>query len=312
MEPLVHVTCKDKNRNQLESLLFGLERAGVRNVLVMTGDYPKSGYQGGPKPVFDLDPVTLLGLISRLNQGADVPTPKGGIKLKPTHFFAGVVASPFKARESEQMGQYFKLHKKLQAGAQFVVSQIGFDARKFHELLQVVKLLGFADVPVMGNIYVLPPGAARLMNGNGLPGCVVIDKLLAEIEEEAKAADKGKSARIERAARMFAVLKGMGFAGTHISGIGMSCDDLETLSERGEELLPNWREYVHEFDYPQKDGWYYFERDEETGLNTQVPVIRNERSKSSVGYRAMKALHNTMFEKSGMLFRSDAEHCESR
>ena len=192
MEPLVHVTCKDKNRNQLESLLYGLERAGVGNLMVMTGDYPKSGYQGAPKPVFDLDPVTLLGLISSLNQGAEIPTPKGSIKLGLMHFFAGVVASPFKARESEQMGQYFKLHKKLQAGARFVVSQIGFDARKFHELLQVVKLLGFADVPVIGNIYVLPASAARLMNDHGLPGCVVRDRLLAEIEKEAESADKGK------------------------------------------------------------------------------------------------------------------------
>ena len=58
-EPLVHFTCKDKNRNELESLLYGLERASVRNRLVMTGDAPKSGYLGRPKPVFDLDPVTL-------------------------------------------------------------------------------------------------------------------------------------------------------------------------------------------------------------------------------------------------------------
>ena len=94
----------------------------------------------------------------------------------------------------------------------------------------------------------------------------------------------------------------MGFAGTHISGIGVSCDDLETLIEQGEELSPNWREYVREFDYPQENGWYYFERDGETGLNTPVPVIRNERPKASVGYRSMKVLHNTMFEKSGMLF----------
>ena len=77
IEPLVHLTCKDKNRNQLESLLYGLERADVRNLLVMTGDYPKSGYGGAPKPVFDLDPVTLLGLISELNKGREVPKPGG-------------------------------------------------------------------------------------------------------------------------------------------------------------------------------------------------------------------------------------------
>jgi methylenetetrahydrofolate reductase (NADPH) len=302
MEPLVHLTCKDKNRNELESLLYGLERAGVRNLMVMTGDYPKAGYLGAPKPVFDLDPITLLGLISSLDQGAEVPTLKGSTKLKPTHFFAGVAASPFKARESEQMGQYFKLHKKLNAGAQFVVSQIGFDARKFQELLQVVKLLGFADVPVVGNIYVLPVGAARLIHNHGLPGCVVTDKLLAEIELEASSSDKGKTKRIERAAKMYAILKGMGFAGTHISGNVVSCDDLESIIDRGEELTPNWRDHVREFDYPQQNGWYYFEPDAETGLNSEIPVHRNTRPRSTFGYRAMRILHNTMFDKDGLLF----------
>ena len=271
-EPLVHLTCKDKNRNELESLLYGMERAGIRNLLVMTGDLPKGGFMGGPKPVFDLDPVNLIALIETLNRGMEVPTLKGTKTLKPTHFFSGVAASPFKALESEQMGQYFKLKKKLEAGAQFVVSQLGFDARKFHELLQVVKLLGFGDIPVVGNIYLLPPGAAKLMHNNLLPGCVVTDKLLATIQSEADSADKGKSKRRERAARMYAILKGMGYAGAHISGHGMTFDDLEYVIDRGEELPPNWPELVHEFDFPQPNGWYYFEADKKTGLNTDDPV----------------------------------------
>ncbi len=303
IEPLVHFTCKDKNRNELESLLYGLERANVRNLLVMTGDYPKTGYLGAPKPVFDLDPVNLIGLISELNEGRKIPTLKGSTRLKPTHFFPGVAASPFKALEPEQMGQYYKLKKKLEAGAQFVVSQLGFDVRKFHELLQVVRILGFEFVPVIGNIYLLSLGAARLMNSNGLPGCVVPDKLRNEIEAEAGATDKGKEKRIERAAKMYAILKGMGFAGTHISGNGMSYDDLEYVIERGEELLPNWPDLVRDFDFPQTDGWYYFERDEKSGLNTSTPASRNCEPRSTVGYSAFRALHQTMFNKQGALFR---------
>ena len=302
IEPLVHLTCKDKNRSELESLLYGLERAGVRNLLVMSGDYPKAGYLGSPKPVFDLDPVTLVALIADLNKGREVPTFKASTTLKPAHFFPGVAASPFKALEAEQMGQYFKLKKKLEAGAQFVVSQIGFDARKFHELLQVVKQLGFGHIPVVGNIYLLPPGAAKLMNGNGLPGCIVPGKLLAEIQEEASAPDKGKAKRFERAAKMFAILKGMGFAGTHISGNGMTYDDLEYVLCRSEEFAPNWLDLVREFEYPQENGWYYFERDPKTGLNTGVPVDRNVRPSVTASYSMFRALHRTMFDKRGLLF----------
>jgi methylenetetrahydrofolate reductase (NADPH) len=311
IEPLVHLTCKDKNRNELESLLYGLERARVRNLLVMTGDFPRGGYLGAPKPVFDLDPVTLTRLISDLNRGREVPTMKGTTTLKPAHFFPGVVASPFKRLEAEQMGQYYKLKKKLEAGAQFLVSQVGFDARKFHELLQVVRLLGFGHVPVVGNIYVLGVGAATLMNSNGLPGCVVTDKLLEEIQQEAATADKGKSKRFERASKMYAILKGMGFAGTHFAGSGMTYDDLESVIGRGEELAPNWPDLVREFDYPQNEQWYFFEKDEKTGLNSSMPVDRSERPRAGIGYRAFGALHRTMFDKRGLLFEPMRHLCEA-
>jgi len=305
IEPLVHLTCKDKNRNQLESLLYGLERAGVHNLLVMTGDIPKSGYGGAAKPVFDLDPVTLLGLISELNAGKKVAKPGGKTTtLRATSFFPGVAASPFKALEAEQMGQYYKLKKKLTAGARFVISQLGFDARKFHELLQVVKLLGFEKIPVVGSVYVLPLGAARVMNSNGLPGCVVPDKLLREIQAEAAGPDKGKTKRLERAARMYGLLKGMGYAGAHISGHGMVLADLLEVIERGEELSHRWEELVPEFDHPQNGGWYFFEPDKQTGLNADVPVARPKSSFPGVSYTAFRAFHHLAFTKEGALFGS--------
>jgi methylenetetrahydrofolate reductase (NADPH) len=302
IEPLVHLTSKDKNRNQLESMLYGLERADVRNLLVMSGDYPKAGYGGPPKPVFDLDPITLLGLISELNQGRELPKPEGKT-LKTTSFFAGVAASPFKALEAEQMGQCYKLRKKLTAGARFVVSQVGFDARKIHELLQVVKLLGFGNIPVVGNVYMLPLGAAKLMNRNGLPGCVVPDKLLWTVQEEAVGPDKGKAKRLERAAKQYAILRGVGHAGAHISGHGMSFPDVLEVIEHGEELSRRWPDFVHEFDYPMENGWYFFERDEKTGLNTMEPVSREARSSAGIGYSAFRMLHHLAFTKGGALFK---------
>lgn len=304
VEPLVHFTCKDKNRNQLEGLLYGMERAGVRNLLVMTGDYTYTGYQGRSKPVFDLDPSMLLHMITDLDGGLEVPVLKGTAKLAPTHFFAGAAVSPFKAVESEQMGQYYKLKKKLEAGARFIVTQLGYDARKFQEALLMVRRFGFGHVPVIGNVYLLPLGAAKLMNRNGLPGCVVTNELVAAIEKEAQAEDKGKSKRLERAAKMYAFMKGMGFAGVHIGGHGMKYEDVEFIIGKGEELAPNWQDLVREFDFPQPNGWYYFERDAKTGLNTDNPVNRAaSRPAAPLGYKAFKVLHNAMFEKEGFLFK---------
>ncbi len=304
IEPLVHFTCKDKNRNQLEALLHGLERAAVRNLLIMTGDYTYTGYQGRPKPVFDVDSTHLLYLISHMNRGLMVPTRKGATTLAPTHFFAGACVSPFKALESELMGQYYKLEKKLIAGAQFIVTQVGYDARKFHEVLLTMQRLGYQHVPVIGNIYVLPRGTARVMNRGQIPGTVVTDELLSVIEEEAQAPDKGKGKRLERAAKMYAFMKGMGFAGVHIGGHGLNYEDVGTIIEMGEDLSANWRDWLPEFDFPQPNGWYYFEKDSQTGLNTEVPVDRSSnRSRTPLSFRAFRLLHSLLFDDRGALFK---------
>ncbi|HPT69107.1 MAG TPA: methylenetetrahydrofolate reductase, partial [Syntrophomonas sp.] len=158
IEPLVHFTCKDKNRNQIESELYALNRAGVNNLLVMTGDYPTSGFAGRPKPVFDLDPVHVLELIANMNKGLEVTEANKSTFQQPGDFFAGSVVSPFKATEAELMGQYQKLRKKISHGASFIVTQLGFDARKFHEILQFIRGID-AELPVIGNLYILPYGA---------------------------------------------------------------------------------------------------------------------------------------------------------
>ena len=303
IEPLVHFACKDKNRNQLESLLHGLERASVCNLLVLTGDYSRAGYEGRSKPVFDLDATQLLRLIGELNEGLEIPTPAGTRTLKPTRFLAGAVVSPFKALEAELMGQYYKLGKKLQAGARFIVTQLGYDARKFHEVLLIMKHLGFENVPVIGNVFVLSRGPARLMNGNGLPGCVVPNRLLSTVLEESADPDRGRAKRLERAARMYAFMKGMGFAGVHIGGHGLKCEDVVFIIERGEELVPVWRDLIREFDFPQTAGWYCFEKDARTGLNRDALVDRSgDRPPTPLSYRFFRLLHGSTFDQNGVLF----------
>ena len=304
IEPLVHFSCKDKNRNQLEALLHGFERASIRNLLVMTGDYTYSGYLGRAKPVFDLDATQLLELVTALNQGLEVPTFRGTERLAPTHFNAGAVVSPFKATEAELVTQYGKLRKKLLAGARFIATQLGYDARKFHEVLVMMRRLGYEEIPVIGNVYVLSRPTARLMNQNGVPGCTVPDKLLADITAEAQAPDKGKAKRLERAAKMVAMMKGMGYAGVHIGGHGLKYEDVESILDQSEALASDWQQLIGEFDYPQRDGWYYFEKDPETGLNSETPADRSgKRPRSPLSYRGFRLLHRLMFEEKGILYR---------
>ena len=231
IEPLVHFTCKDKNRNQIESQLYALDRAGIRNVLVMTGDYAFNGFYGRPKPVFDLDVPQVLDLISQMNKGLQVPTPKGFTTLKSTNFFAGAAVSPFKATEAEQLMQYSKLAKKIKNGASFIITQVGYDARKFQEVLYIKNMID-KEIALIGNIFILTPGSARLMNQNKIPGCVVTDELLNEIQQE----KSNPEAKLIRAAKLYAVLKGMGYSGVHIGGYNVSYEQVEFVIDRGEEL----------------------------------------------------------------------------
>lgn len=298
IEPLVHFTCKDKNRNQIESQLYALERAGLRNLMILTGDYIKTGFSGRAKPVFDIDCTHVLKLIEEMNSGLEIPGPKGSTFHKPSGFFAGAAVSPFKAYESEQMSQYFKLKKKVASGAKYIITQLGYDARKFHELLQFMKLHNL-NVPLIGNIYILPYGAAKVMNANQIPGCVVTDKLLAELDEERAAADKGLEARLLRAAKMYAFMKGMGFAGVHIGGHNIKYEQVEYILDKGEELSPNWRDVIPEFDYPMSNGFYYFEKDEKTALNSKKTVDKNNLPlEAPVGiiYWSMWKMHALVFK----------------
>jgi len=304
IEPLVHFTCKDKNRNQIESELYAMDRAGIRNLLVMTGDYPTSGFKGRPKPVFDLDSVHVMNLIASMNKGLEIREPKGITNHQPSDFLAGNAVSPFKATEAELLVQYYKLKKKITNGASFIVTQLGFDARKFHEVLQISKSYSY-NIPVIGNIYILPFGAGKMMNSNQLPGSVVTDKLLAELDQERTAEDKGVGARLLRAAKMYAFMKGMGFDGVHLGGHNIKYEQVKYIIDKGEELSADWMKIIPEFDYPQPNGFYLFEKDPNTGLNTHKPVNRTSLpADHPVGFnhRLMRFIHHLFFTPDKNLF----------
>lgn len=310
IQPLVHFTCKDKNRNQIESELYALDRAGVHNLLVMSGDYPVEGFKGRAMPVFDLDPVHVLEMVDAMNQGWQVTAPQGSLMHQPSQFLAGAVVSPFKATEAELVMQYYKLQKKMAAGAAFIVTQLGYDARKFHEALQFIRNCE-PNLPVIGNIYILPYGTARMMNANQLPGCVVTDSLLAQLDLERQEEDKGMAARLLRAAKMYAFMKGMGFDGVHIGGHNIRYEQVRYVIEKGEQLAPEWLRIIPEFDFPLPDGFYYYVKDPASGLNTPVLVNRSDRPPDypvTLNHRFMRMVHGVAFTPDKNLFPAAQRH----
>ena len=145
LDCIVHFTCKDITRNGAISRGYALERMGLRNILALTGDYPKEGYWGLSKPVLRPRRGHAAQAAARHERGPGRRRPGKGTTAPPCDFFVGACVSPFKFTEAEQMTQYYKLHRKLDAGARFIISQLGYDMRKVQELKQYVDLHGIDD-----------------------------------------------------------------------------------------------------------------------------------------------------------------------
>jgi methylenetetrahydrofolate reductase (NADPH) len=303
IEPLVHIAFRDRSRNQAESLLFQLAALDINNVLILTGDYPSSlGFTGKSKPVFDLDSVNGLRLVAEMNRGLERDIMRRPVRLAATAFFAGVAFSPFKQMEAEVMGQFYKMQKKVEAGADFVITQVGYDARKLHEFQTWLKTRNH-HIPALASIYVLSYPVAKTMRQNSVPGCVVTDKLLSRIAAEFESKDKGKQARLDRAAKMFAIVKGMGYRGAYVSGQGLPFESVEYIVAKGNELAGKWTDLLAEFEYPQEKGFYYFQRDAATGLNTEVPSPRTQRPVRPPNFLLSLFVHALVFEPRSPLFK---------
>ena len=297
--PLIHFACTNLNRNMMEARANALSRAGIENLMVVTGDYPISGYGGVARPVFDLGCVQAIHYLKDMNRGLEIPGRKHGTteRLAQTDFFVGCAASPFKRLESEMMPQLYKLEKKVRAGADFIVTQVGYDVRKFAELLKYMRLRDI-DVPVLGNVYTLSRPVARLMNEGEIHGCVVTDELLAKVEEEARAADRGKGARLERSAQLIAILRGLRFNGVHIGGFGLKCQDVAHILQRADDIGENWRDHTANFQYRQPEEFYLFPEDQELSFDgdKMTPVTVPGHRRKPLHFRLSRLVHRLIFE----------------
>jgi methylenetetrahydrofolate reductase (NADPH) len=281
-QAIVHIACKDYNRNGLESLAWMYAAEGLNNLLVLSGDYPIDGYDGIAQSVFDIDSVGLLKQLTDMNQGIQVECKKPGsfLELDKTNFFLGCTVSPFKLTEAEQVMQYQKYQVKANAGAHFVIPQIGYDIRKSHELFEYNKLHNI-NLPLIGNIYKLTFGVAKIFNKGLIPGCLVSDGLLARIVKERTAEDKGKRFYTHLAGMQLAAFKKMGYRGGYVGGVASYSAYANILIAAEEYEKTSLTDLIDELSYPREKEFYYFGLDTKTGLSdkTKKNPILNERVK---------------------------------
>ncbi len=209
-EPILQVTCRDRNRIALEADLLLAYSRDIRNVLCLTGDSVDVGDHKEAKPVFDLDSVQLLRMIRAMEAGADI----GGNALKGAPLFClGASVHP----EADFIEpQLIKLEKKVSAGAQFFQTQGIFDLGGLRRFMQFASQF---NVRILAGIIVLSSARmARYMTEN-VPGIVVPQQIVDELSKAEKG--KGLQKGIEIAARFIRTMKEEGLChGVHIMAVG--------------------------------------------------------------------------------------------
>lgn len=211
LDPIYQMTCRDRNRIALQSDLLSAWVMGIKNVLALTGDLPQLGDHPEAKPVYDLDSVTLLKAIGKLNQGYDI---NGNELVGKPDFFPGAVVKVESDTEAAMELQIAKMERKVAAGAKFIQTQAVYDPGHFASFMKRVEKLG---VPVLAGVIPLKSaGMARYMNSS-VAGVFVPEELIQKMSDAPKE-DREKTG-IQICADLIKQLKPM-CQGVHIMAIG--------------------------------------------------------------------------------------------
>ena len=209
-EPILQMTCRDRNQMALQAELLLAYTRGIRNVLCLTGDAVPVGDHKEARGVFELDSVQLLRAVRQMESGKDL----GGNDLDgAVEFCAGAIVTP-EANPIEP--QLIKFEKKIEAGAEFIQTQAIYDLDNFGKFMEYARK--FPVKILAGIVLLVSARMAKYMNEN-VPGIFVPQNLIDEMASAPKGEALNKG--IEIAGRMIATLKKESICdGVHIMAIG--------------------------------------------------------------------------------------------
>jgi 5,10-methylenetetrahydrofolate reductase len=213
-DPVMQMTCRDRNRLAIQSDLMSAHILGIRNMLCLTGDYPTVGDHKDAKPVYDLDSIGIMQVIHSLNQGKDL----AGHKLQgPTDLYVGAAVTP---EQDPQGPMLAKFEAKVNAGTKFFQTQAFYDVEKFKSFMKAVRKF---PVKVLAGILVLRSAKmAEFMNAN-IPGVDVPQAIIDEL----------KAAGDERALDV-----GVQIAVRTIKAVRAHCDGVHIMAVKAVDRLP--------------------------------------------------------------------------
>jgi len=202
LEPVIQMTCRDRNRLAIQSDLLGAYALGMRNLLCLSGDHQTFGNHPNAKNVFDLDSIQLLHVVTAMRDQKVFECGEA-FKGQEPRFFAGAAAAPF--ADPVDFRPY-RLAKKVKAGANFIQTQLVYDVPAFVRFMEKVRSLGVdKQTYILAGVGPLKsPGMARYMKKD-VPGILVPDELIERMESAGapwagkKADELSKEEKKERA-----------------------------------------------------------------------------------------------------------------
>jgi len=225
LEAVCHYCCRDRNLLGMLSDLLGAAAAGLRNLLIITGDPPKMGPYPDATAVFDIDSIGLTNLVARLNRGLD---PGGNALGAPTRFAIGVGVNPAAPDLERELSRFAW---KVDAGAEFAITQPVFDLRQLDRFLTRVESF---RIPIIGGIWPLVSLRNAEFLANEVPGVVVPDEILTRMRHaSAQGKEAGLAEGVRIAGEMLVEVRGR-LAGAQVSApLGRVPVALEVLSAGG-------------------------------------------------------------------------------
>jgi CO dehydrogenase/acetyl-CoA synthase delta subunit len=233
VEPVIQMTCRDRNRIGMQSDILGAAALGLKNLLCLTGDHQKFGNHPGSKGVFDMDSIQLLGMVKTMRDEKKFQCGEV-IKSHEPKLFLGAAANPF-AGPSEQF-RAARLAKKVANGADFVQTQIIYNVERFARFMQAVRDLGLhKKVHILAGVT--PPksvGMARYMKSS-VPGMDVTDEVIKRMQGAKDKEDEGINICVDIIRQVREI---EGVAGVHIMAIEWESAVPEIVSRAGLATRP--------------------------------------------------------------------------
>lgn len=212
IEPVVQMTCRDRNRIAIQSDLLGAYALGLRNVLCLSGDHQSFGNHPESKNVYDIDSIQLIRALKRMRD--DRVFMSGKQIKKPAEFFIGATANPFADPEELQL---IRLHKKIEAGAQFIQTQAIYDVEKFSGWMEKVRSAGLHKKAYILAGILVNKSLKSIEMTKKVAGMLVPDSFVERMRRASSQEDEGVNIALD----LINSLKGIeGVSGIHIMAVG--------------------------------------------------------------------------------------------